>query len=146
MKMGRSSVSLTGNGESIKRRGTESHRAFTTTQAEAFAAPLALYQGSTFLAGDNSLTPDEQLLIKAYEERDRFDLADCVRGGKKYQRLLQVVAENEAPSYATVLALRHAFSDGGSQGMEKESEDDWKSRMLRVHEADEGLRRVLEGQ
>ncbi|OCF31889.1 hypothetical protein I316_06489 [Kwoniella heveanensis BCC8398] len=62
--------------------------AYTTTKAEAFATPLVCYDLQMLLAeGRDELEPNEVVLIQAYEELGRPDLAECARLGRFYHLL-----------------------------------------------------------
>jgi hypothetical protein len=54
---------------------------------EAFAAPAAIIDYMSLTKASNDLSPGEQQLVDEYNKLGRSDLADCVRGGKVYQRL-----------------------------------------------------------
>ncbi|OCF56700.1 hypothetical protein L486_05554 [Kwoniella mangroviensis CBS 10435] len=61
--------------------------AYTTTKAEAFAAPPLLYESINLFSGENSMTEEENFLIGCYRKYGRPDLGDCVEKGRLYQRL-----------------------------------------------------------
>jgi hypothetical protein len=66
-------------------------RTASTTKAAAFAAPKWAYETDDYLNGDSSQTPEEDLLSEAYERVGRPDLADCIRGGRRYHRLADIL-------------------------------------------------------
>ncbi|WVQ65218.1 uncharacterized protein L199_003391 [Kwoniella botswanensis] len=64
--------------------------AYATTKEEAFSSPNFCFTHNRYYAGNNFITPAEELLIQAYERFGRKDLADCIRNGKIYQRLSHI--------------------------------------------------------
>lgn len=62
-------------------------RAAVGHKLEAFAAPAAILEHMSLIKASNALSPGEQELMNNFNELGRSDLADCVRGGKIYQRL-----------------------------------------------------------
>ncbi|WVF70949.1 hypothetical protein IAT40_005744 [Kwoniella sp. CBS 6097] len=79
--------------------------AYTTTKAEAFAAPAACYDLDTlFSEGRDELGNYELVLIQAYEELGRPDLAKCARNGRIYH-LLDVSMGNR-PFIALINGMR----------------------------------------
>jgi hypothetical protein len=64
---------------------------FTTSMEEAFSSPMVLYDTDDFRIGNNSLSLEEMMLSEEYEKRQRPDLARCVRNGRKYHRLFEVL-------------------------------------------------------
>jgi hypothetical protein len=66
-------------------------RTASTTLAGAFAAPKWAYDTDDYIDGDNSQTPEEDLLCEAYVRLERPDLAECVRSGRRYQRLHDIL-------------------------------------------------------
>jgi len=82
--------------------------------AAAFAAPKWAYETEDYLNGDNSQTPEEDLLCEAYIRLDRPDLAQCVRGGRRYQRLHNILSKwdpyyGEAEALGQLTSLTRAF-------------------------------------
>ncbi|KAK8865629.1 hypothetical protein IAR55_000774 [Kwoniella newhampshirensis] len=101
--------------------------AYTTTKTEAFCAPMGLFWSSEWAAGDNALTPEEQLLIDIHEAKGRPDLADCVRNGRVYQRLLDNMRDDDlfGPDLHRINALRDAFL-GDKAGKPFGTIEEWK--------------------
>ncbi|WVF70962.1 hypothetical protein IAT40_005758 [Kwoniella sp. CBS 6097] len=64
--------------------------AFVTTKGEAFAAHESFYDVRDYMRDSNKMTPEENMLISAYEKYQRLDLADCVRNGRIFQRLSRI--------------------------------------------------------
>jgi hypothetical protein len=104
----RSPQSLIGNSEcSYHLFGNVSYiSANTTCKTHAFSAIEAIFGTKDWLFGNNTLTEGEVMLCEAYEQRGRSDLADCVRNGRKYQRLEYVIGN-------VILFL---YAGGGSFG------------------------------
>nr|XP_019050136.1 hypothetical protein I302_00557 [Kwoniella bestiolae CBS 10118]OCF29066.1 hypothetical protein I302_00557 [Kwoniella bestiolae CBS 10118] len=64
---------------------------YTTSKAEAFNSPAG-YVPDLFWNGSNEgYSPREIVLIEAYASYDRPDLADCVKNGRKYHRLVDTL-------------------------------------------------------
>lgn len=110
-------------------------RTASTTKAAAFAAPKWAYETENYLNGDNSQTPEEGLLCEAYDRLGRPDLAGCVRGGRRYQRLHNILfhwnpyfGEDEAVGQLT--GLTRAF-EGEDIELPASSSDwiDWAKDM-----------------
>jgi len=116
-------------------------RAYTTTKEEAFASPNVFWESSAYLEGDNSLTLEEEMLIAEYERRDRLDLAECVRNGRKYHRLFDVLGQNI--NLVNINALTDSFLGEGQVDFPKTLED-WKFWAVEKYEGNEGLRDVME--
>ena len=76
-------------------------RAYVTTKEDAFARPVAF----TSSEGSNDSTPNEDVLIQAYLELGRADLADCVRGGRLYHRLEDMLTAPTWKRYKLLLPL-----------------------------------------
>jgi hypothetical protein len=110
-------------------------RAYTTTKAEAFSAPDVFYESDAYIAGDNSLTIEENMLIEAYRQQGRDDLAECVINGKKYQRLFDVMGQ--AVELVNINAMTEAFL-GGDCELPKTMEE-WKAWALRKYEGEQIL-------
>lgn len=96
--------------------GTDDNRTGTTTKAAAFASPKWAHNTDAWTAGDNSFTPEEEFLCEAYQNQGRPDLADCVRGGRRYQRLDHLLFNwvpywGEKEAVGSLNALRKAFID-----------------------------------
>ncbi|WWD05435.1 hypothetical protein V865_003512 [Kwoniella europaea PYCC6329] len=65
--------------------------AYVTSKAEGFACCDAFMNPKVFWDGDNSLSRLELKLIEEYEALGHSDLGDCVRHGRIYQRLEELV-------------------------------------------------------
>jgi len=116
-------------------------RAYVTTKAEAFTTPSALYFGKpNFRDGINGLTLDVELLIEAYDRLGRPDLAECVRRGRKYQRMNEVLGGR--PDLAQLNGLSEAFL-GDKAGEPSKTLDAWKERAMERYGGDEGSKRVM---
>ena len=89
-------------------------RTASTTLAGAFAAPKWAYETGDYSGGNNSQTLEEDLLCEAYEHLERPDLAECVRGGRRYQRLHDILFHwdpyyGEASALGQITGLTRAF-------------------------------------
>ena len=58
----------------------------------AFASPKWAYETDAYLEGDNAITEGERLLSEAYDAIDRPDLSDCVRNGRRFHRLDDIIS------------------------------------------------------
>ncbi|WVQ62804.1 uncharacterized protein L199_000953 [Kwoniella botswanensis] len=120
--------------------------AYTTTKAEAFASPMYFLPSEFYHEGSNDMfSPREYALIEAYQSLGRDDLADCVKNGRKYQRLIYFLK----CMFTNVLelnAIRKAFlkiPDEVDDDMPK-TEEEWVEKMLIKWQEDEGLRYLVE--
>ena len=104
----------------------------------SLAAPLGLVDVTSYFDGNNQLARGEIALAEVYDGLGRPDLAECVRGGKKYQRLFGSMAS--APQLKELQALRNAFT--GEIG-KAESMEDWCVEAKERYKDDEGLKRVM---
>jgi hypothetical protein len=98
-----------------------SFRTASTTKAAAFATPKWAYETDDYLNGDNSQTAEEDLLSEAYEHLGRPDLAACIRGGRRYHRLADILFHwqpyyGEAQALGQLTGLTRAF-EGGVQDL-----------------------------
>jgi hypothetical protein len=120
----------------------------TSTKAEAFAAPKWAFDTEAFDHGDNALSKEEVILAEAYESLGRDDLADCVRGGKVFQRLHRIIL-NWTPSdrgdkriLAAVNGLTDAFL-GKDAGSLPKTLDEWITTALVDQKDDPNLPSVI---
>ncbi|WWC99070.1 hypothetical protein V866_005964 [Kwoniella sp. B9012] len=60
---------------------------YTTTKYEAFISPSGYLPDEFFQGTNDSLSTLETALMEAYISFERPDLADCVKNGRKYHRL-----------------------------------------------------------
>lgn len=118
-------------------------RAYITSKGDAFAAPYGLTENWLYSRGgerSNDMNKYELVLIAAYEELGRPDLADCVRRGKFYQRLNDCLYQH--PDFSSLDSLRHSAI--GTRYPQRTLEE-WEEAMFKKFEGHEGLRRVREG-
>jgi hypothetical protein len=121
-------------------------RTGSTTKAAAFASPKWTYETEAYIAGDNSLTPEEQSLIEAYETQGRPDLAECVGGGRRYQRLdhllfIWVPTYGEERALGQLTGMRRAFL--GEEITVPTSLKDWIEWAKEVQKGDPELEAVI---
>jgi hypothetical protein len=104
-------------------------RTATTTKAAAFAAPQWAYETEEVThMGENSLTKEEILLAETYEQLERPDLAECVRGGRRYHRLDSILTlllpyHGEEMTLGHLTSLTRAFL--GEETPLPDKLDDW---------------------
>ena len=116
-------------------------RAFVTTKAHAFAAPIGFYDNDQYQEGKNHLALEEQLLVMAYDRLGFPDLADCVKNGRIYQRLGDVIGETGV-EVAHLNAL-NAVTTVGRGVAPSETIEDWCERTKVALKDDERLQRFL---
>jgi len=86
----------------------------------------------------DDLTREEELLIEAYEARQRPDLAECVRSGPKY-RLIDIDHQFPFMNIQAVTRFRRAFGQG-EQGLTfPKTMNDWQAECLEMFHDDPGL-------
>ncbi|WVF70963.1 hypothetical protein IAT40_005759 [Kwoniella sp. CBS 6097] len=64
--------------------------AYVTTKAEAFSTPDIFTRRLSYSWGRNTMSLEEEKLITCYERLKRPDLADCVRNGRLYTKILRI--------------------------------------------------------
>lgn len=98
-----------------------------------------------FFQGSNELGIREKTLIEAYESLGRPDLADCIRHGKKYQRLQLLRFGHGGASWQQMVATRRAFLGlpDDAPGMPA-TEEEWRAMVIGKHPDDEDLHRLVE--
>jgi hypothetical protein len=118
------------------------HRVYTTVKEQAFMAPKAFMpemgrdlQDSEEL---DSLTREEELLIEAYEAKDRPDLADCVRSGPMY-RLLDIDHQYPFRTIQAVTRFRRTFGRAIMDLTFPKTIDEWQDECLELFHDDPGL-------
>lgn len=132
----------------------ECRSANTTCKIHAFSAPEAIFCTNEWALGDNAMTEGELMLCEAYERRGRSDLAECVKTGRKYQRLEGVVSNlrlflayngpNGDPLIIGMLnGLVDAFERPIADSLPK-SRDEWIQWAYSRHSDDPGLPRIME--
>ncbi|KAK8853366.1 hypothetical protein IAR55_004070 [Kwoniella newhampshirensis] len=113
---------------------------YTTSKAEAFAAPCAFSSAAEYYQkGTTALSNLEEMLISEYVRLDRPDLAKCVRKGKKFQFLNDMVGEE--PNRVLMDGLRECF---GRKRMGFESEAEWEEWGRELYRHDMGLTELME--
>lgn len=118
-------------------------RAYVTTKSEAFCAPMGMFWNEEWAEGSNALTKDEHLLIETHERMGRPDLADCVRNGRIYQRLMESMRDDDPfnPRLHHINALRDAFL-GDKAGKPFETIEEWKAAKMRDYGDDDRIREI----
>ncbi|WWD19793.1 hypothetical protein CI109_104257 [Kwoniella shandongensis] len=113
--------------------------AYITSKAEAFAAPCAFSSVVEYCdQGRATLCDLEHLLMKDYQDLGRPDLADCVKEGKKYQFLNDLVGEE--PQMVLMDGLRETFS---KERKKFAMEQEWEEWAKKVFSEDQGLKDLL---
>jgi len=98
------------------------------------------------------MTEGELMLCEAYEQRGRTDLADCVRLGRKYQRLEYIVGNillfmYDGPTGEPYLVgmlngLVDAFR-GSENGPLPRTKSEWIEWALEQHASDPGMSEIM---
>ncbi|WVW79918.1 hypothetical protein I302_101888 [Kwoniella bestiolae CBS 10118] len=119
--------------------------AYTTSKEEAFSAPDTLLPpGLAKTDDDSTLSHREEALVAAYGSLGRPDLADCIKGGRRYSRLMSSLRHNWA-SVEDLRAIRKGFGiEVGQKYPMRESKEDWMGRMTLKYKDDEGLKCFLD--
>ncbi|BEI79480.1 hypothetical protein CcaverHIS002_0100090 [Cutaneotrichosporon cavernicola] len=118
--------------------------------AEAFSAPLAFLPLDETTLESNGLTRAEEALISELEERGRPDIANAVRGGRKYHCLLRLVDGPAIPgatggiTLGSIWGTRLAFQ-GLEAGEKPASLDDWYADALTQYANEPGLEATIHG-
>jgi hypothetical protein len=86
----------------------------------------------------DSLTTTEELLIEAYNQKQRPDLAACVRSGPKY-RLIDIDGTPPFRTSQAVRRFRRTFGGGIKDLTFPESMNDWLAECLELFHDDPGL-------
>ncbi|KAJ5101904.1 hypothetical protein NUU61_004126 [Penicillium alfredii] len=114
----------------------------TVSKAEAFSSPCKMWPVAKFYRSSNELDADELPLAAVFCERGREDLANCVVGGRKVQRLFFALGTESSfldmQTLSSLFAeLRRAFD---FEDMEWEV---WKSKAFRKWREDGSLLGLL---
>lgn len=118
----------------------------TTCRADAFCAPVACLNWA-FFEGDNSLCPREVALMEAYRRMGRYDLAECVKQGKKFQRLRSQILVKDTPDVGILNATRSAFLGEEREVTDKpQSRQEWVKTALHRYKDDQGIAELLSRQ
>ena len=128
--------------------------AHTSCKTHAFSAPEAICGTRKWALGDNAMTEGELMLCAAYERRGRSDLAQCVKTGRKYQRLEGVVGNLRLFSCCDgptgdpwVLGMLNGLVDafqGSNEDSLPKTRDAWIEWAYSRHSKDPGLPRIME--
>jgi hypothetical protein len=86
----------------------------------------------------DTLTREEELLIGAYEAKQRPDLADCVRSGPAY-RLLEIDHQYQFRNIRSVTRFRRTFGSGEKNLTFPKTMNDWQAECLEMFQDDPGL-------
>ncbi|GMK54951.1 hypothetical protein CspeluHIS016_0200070 [Cutaneotrichosporon spelunceum] len=118
--------------------------------AEAFSAPLAFLPLDETTLESNGLTKAEEALISELERRGRPDIANAVRGGRKYHCLLRLVDGPAIPgatggiTLTSIWGTRQAFL-GAEAGEKPASLEDWYADALAQYANEPGLEATVDG-
>ncbi|WVF70965.1 hypothetical protein IAT40_005761 [Kwoniella sp. CBS 6097] len=117
--------------------------AFATTKGEAFCSPEIFYNLMNFWGGRDVMSPEEDLLIAAYEKHGRPDLADCVRNGRLYQRLARI---GRYDRNCRKIGFRNVFGDNPALEFNPPPYDDdkWRVYMMDRYKEKPGLQKAME--
>jgi hypothetical protein len=126
---------------------TDISRTASTTKAAAFASPKWAYETDDYLNGDNSQTPEEDLLSEAYEHLGRSDLAECIRGGRRYHRLADILLHwdpclGEKRALGQLTGLTRAF-EGEDKNLPT-TLGDWVDWAKETHKGESDLELIID--
>lgn len=103
----------------------------------AFSAPPMLWPQEKFHNGDNDLSAEEHEFADAFQRRDRPDMADLVRNGRKLQRFLYSLGrswtDDQKEFEALFQGLRMTFVHEGDEDDAAavfEPYETWKDRLI----------------
>nr|XP_019050146.1 hypothetical protein I302_00567 [Kwoniella bestiolae CBS 10118]OCF29076.1 hypothetical protein I302_00567 [Kwoniella bestiolae CBS 10118] len=117
--------------------------AYTTNKEEAFAAPNGFVPAEYKEGKNDILSTREFALIDAYTSHGRLDLANCVRNGRKYHRLIDFLRHDEY-NIKIINALERAFLDLPDDHVgQPESMEEWLGVMKEKYRDNEGLKFLL---
>ncbi|KAK6907117.1 hypothetical protein I203_101106 [Kwoniella mangroviensis CBS 8507] len=113
--------------------------AYTTNKEEAFAAPNGFVPADYKKGKNDILSTRELALIDAYTSHGRPDLAECVRKGRKYHRLIDFL-RHDVYDVQIINALERAFLGLPDNHIGQPSTlEDWLEAMKEKFKDDEGL-------
>lgn len=126
----------------------------TASKEEAFSSPCMMWPVAAFYDGSNRLAEEELLLARAFSERGREDLARCVLGGRRVQRLLFALgpggtSHQDRRTFASLfMGLKRAFDvepefKEEELGREEEEWEIWKTSAVAIWEEDDLLQAFL---
>lgn len=114
-------------------------------KALAFSSPCMLWPVGDFFAGSNRLSSEEMEFAGIFERRQRKDMAQIVRNGRKMQRYLFPIGGGLAQEYEEFEAMFHglqaAWADDNSQLIPYKT---WKDMALKRYAGDEQLVSLLQ--
>ena len=88
-----------------------------------------------FYDGSNELSVDETLMGDEFERHGRKDLADIVRHGRKYQRLVDFLGGAES-SKEFFPGLINGFKDAFGDDIPGRTFEEWKEMVVKEHGVD----------
>nr|XP_018264475.1 uncharacterized protein I303_02642 [Kwoniella dejecticola CBS 10117]OBR86633.1 hypothetical protein I303_02642 [Kwoniella dejecticola CBS 10117] len=114
--------------------------AYTTNKEEAFASPAGFVPDAEYRSGQNDcLSTREVALADAYIALGREDLATCVRNGRKYHRLINLLRHSHLNT-KKINALERAFLDlPDAYAGQPDTLQEWVEAKKVVYREDEGL-------
>lgn len=116
----------------------------TTTQSEAFAAPLYLLDVGLYYSGSNKLNPKEVEFASILKKRGEVGLAEHVYGGRVAHRLAHCVGADsgdieDLPNH--FMGLLRAVFPGRNEG---ETWEQWREGAMMMYEKDEDLQNLIQ--
>jgi hypothetical protein len=108
-----------------------------------------MYMNDDYYTGNNDLTLEELLLCEVYEEMGRSDLAECVKKGRIYHRLIEATDAWDPTSLTDkqMLAILNGVTDaflGDQAGELPKTMDDWVKQAKLEFKDDPDLPAILE--
>ncbi|WWC60076.1 uncharacterized protein I303_102639 [Kwoniella dejecticola CBS 10117] len=117
--------------------------AYTTNKQEAFAAPNGFVPPEYHEGKNDSLSDREIALINAYESLQRPDLAECVKNGRKYHRLVDLLRHNII-NIGVINALERSFLNlPDTHTGQPSTMENWIDAKKEEYRSDKGLQTLL---
>ncbi|WWC68363.1 uncharacterized protein I206_102288 [Kwoniella pini CBS 10737] len=116
--------------------------AYVTTKAEAFSAPYIFNRTAPYVFDvSNAMTKEEEILMDTYRQLNRPDLAECVKNGRLYNRLLRIGQYD--PAYPKS-GFREVFGDNIPNDFNPPVADvDWRVYMIKRCSNDKKLQKIM---
>jgi Phosphotransferase enzyme family len=115
----------------------------TTTESEAFAAPLYLLDVNLYYSGSNELSREEVEFASVLSGRNEMGLAECVYGGRVAHRFAHCVGGDTGNTESLpnhFMGLRSALR----RNKPHETWEQWRESALLKYKKDEGLQNLIQ--
>ncbi|EPQ53246.1 hypothetical protein GLOTRDRAFT_79352 [Gloeophyllum trabeum ATCC 11539] len=117
----------------------------TTSEGEAFSAPLFLLDVGAYYDGQNELSEDEKMFSEILKEKGRDDLASFVSNGRIHHRLTHCLAGDidDKESFPNLFAGLLAALEGRSPDDPSKIWKEWKEIAMDKYRDEERLKQLL---